>query len=137
MDANEIVAAITDRIKDTANVSVVFGDTIETAAGISIIPVASVKLSGGGGRGHGKWRTDDTEADSSKGLGLGLMVAAHPLGYIEIKGEGARFVPTPDVTKIAVGGLVASGLLLMTINRAMRFKAWQKRKMWRHQHAGF
>lgn len=46
MDANEIIAAITERVKDTANVQVVFGETVETAAGVSIIPVASVKVSG-------------------------------------------------------------------------------------------
>lgn len=139
MEANDIVAAITERVRDTANVNVVFGETVETASGISIIPVASVKVSGGGGgsRGHSRRRLEDAEAEIGNGMGLGLMVAAQPLGYIEIKDDGARFVPTPDVTKIAVVGLMASSLLLVTVNRVMRFRAWQKRKMWRHAHAGY
>lgn len=134
MDANEIVAAITERVKDAANVSVVFGDIMETTGGVSVIPVASVKVSGGGGGGTGPGKrrggVDETTAESQSGLGLGLSVTAKPLGYIEVKGDNARFVPIADVTKIAVGGLLATSLFLVTVNRLMRFKAWKKhRKM--------
>jgi uncharacterized spore protein YtfJ len=138
MDAYEIVTAITERVKDTANVSVVFGDMIETAAGVSIIPVASVKISGGGGgHGRGRKRPEETEAQTENGMGLGVMVTAQPLGYIEVKNDTARFVPTPDITKIAVAGFLLTGLVLMTLNRLMRFRTMKTHKSLQHSHASF
>jgi uncharacterized spore protein YtfJ len=131
MDANEIVAAITDRVRDAANVNVVFGDIIEGPGGVSIIPVASVKVSGGGGGGGGNKRKRDAAeegaANEGTGLGLGVSVTAKPIGYIEVKGEGARFIPTPDVTKMVVSGTIAFGMLLLTAMKLMRFKAFKQK----------
>jgi uncharacterized spore protein YtfJ len=142
MDANEIVTAITERVRDAANVNVVFGDPVETAGGVTIIPVASIKVSGGGtGRSRRSGEGGEAAAGTDRGMGLGGMglgvkVMAKPLGYIEIKGDNARFVPIPDVTRIAVGGMFVTGLTLLTANRFLRFKKWSRRQMlWRGMQA--
>ena len=120
MSPEEIISTITDRVKDTANVKVVFGEPV-TAAGVTIIPVATVKVAGGGGgggggKGRGKLPAENAEALET-GMGLGLQVSAKPLGYIEVKDGAARLVPIVDVTKVAVVGLVAAGLTLITFGK--------------------
>lgn len=127
MDANEIIQLISDRVKDTANVQVIFGEPI-VSGGVTIVPVASIRVAGGGGK--TKAKVSEQGADSR---GMGLKVVTRPLGYIEIKEGHAVFVPIPDVTKIAVGGMVVAGLALMTAVRVMQLMAWKKQKMeWRH-----
>ena len=117
MSPEEIISTITDRVKDTANVKVVFGEPV-TAAGVTIIPVATVKVAGGGGGGKGRGKLPAENAEALEtGMGLGLQVSAKPLGYIEVKNGAARLVPIVDVTKVAVVGLVAAGLTLITFGK--------------------
>ncbi|HTH72534.1 MAG TPA: spore germination protein GerW family protein [Candidatus Pristimantibacillus sp.] len=117
MSPEEIISTITDRVKDTANVKVVFGEPV-TAAGVTIIPVATVKVAGGGGGGKGRGKLPAENAEALEtGMGLGLQVSAKPLGYIEVKDGAARLVPIVDVTKVAVVGLVAAGLTLITFGK--------------------
>ncbi len=127
MNVTEIINSVTERAKETANVRVVFGDPIETD-GLTIIPVASVKISGGGGGGNrnGKdsARQDELEAvtDSDRGMGLGLQVVATPIGYIEIRDGQAQFTDIVDKNKLAFGGLVVGGLLLLTAAKLLTWK---------------
>lgn len=117
MSPEDIISTITDRVKDTANVKVVFGEPI-SAAGVTIIPVATVKVAGGGGGGKGRGKQPAESAEATEtGMGLGLQVSAKPLGYIEVKNGSARLVPIVDVTKVAVVGLVAAGLTLITFGK--------------------
>jgi uncharacterized spore protein YtfJ len=127
MDTNEIISSITDKVKDTANVNVVFGDPIETPGGVTIIPVASVKLGGGGGGGRNRRGGDDENQPSGNGVGLGVSVTARPLGYIEVKEGEARFVKVVDTTKIAASAMVTAPLLLLMAMRLMRFRNWKRR----------
>ncbi len=127
MNVTDIINSVTERAKETANVRVVFGDPIETDT-LTIIPVASVKISGGGGGGnrHGKDsdRQDELEAitDSDKGMGLGLQVVTTPIGYIEVRDGQAQFVDIVDKNKLAFGGLVVGGLLLLTAAKLLTWK---------------
>ena len=128
METNEIISSITDKVKDTANVNVVFGDPIETG-GVTIIPVASVRVAGGGGGGRGtQGRRGENEeaAPSGRGMGIGVRVMATPLGYIEVKDGEARFVQVVDATRIAVSAMLAGSFILIAANRMMRFRAWKR-----------
>ena len=124
MTPDEIINTVSERVKDTANVKVVFGEPVESA-GVTVIPVATVKVAGGGGGGRGKGvilPVEGEEAAQESGMGMGLQITARPLGYIEIKEGSARLMPIPDVTKIAIGGMIAGTFALMTIG-----KIWLKR----------
>jgi uncharacterized spore protein YtfJ len=100
---------------------------------MTIIPVASVKVGGGGGKGKSKADLSEAGTDN-RGMGLGLNVITRPLGYIEVKDGSARFVVIPDVTKIAVGGMVVAGMVLLTASRVVQLLAWKKKQKmeWRH-----
>jgi uncharacterized spore protein YtfJ len=83
-DIHDVLKEVSENIEKSANVKTVFGDPIHVE-GRTIIPVATVSVSG---------------------AGTGLHVESKPVGYIEITAEGAKFVPTPDSTKIALRGIV-------------------------------
>jgi uncharacterized spore protein YtfJ len=144
MDANEIITSITERVRDSANVNVVFGEPFVAEGGVTIIPVASVRLSGGGGGGRGMNKrqqiSEGTPAEKDVGVGIGLRVATTPLGYIEVKDGSARFVNITDKTRIAVSGMVLGSAALLFANQTMRLLFWKKRmkrmKMmkWRRHH---
>ncbi len=123
MSPEEIINQITERVKETANVDVVFGAAV-VSGGVTVIPVASVKVAGGGGGGRGRDVSPvEGEDVSESGMGVGLHVTARPLGYIEIKDGSARLVPIPDVTKIAIGGMIAGTLALMTVAKLLTKRA--------------
>ncbi len=128
MDAKDIIASVTDKLKQTANVDVVFGSPVE-ASGLTIIPVACVRITGGGGGGSGPARSQDSDdepvtksSDMGNGMGLGLHVTTTPIGYIEVIDGEARFVDIVDKNKLAVGGVVIGGLLLLTAAKLLSWK---------------
>lgn len=126
MNVTEIINSVTERAKETANVRVVFGDPIETD-GLTIIPVACVKISGGGGGGNrnaSDSQQDElqTVTDSDRGMGLGLQVVATPIGYIEVRDGQAQFTDIVDKNKLAFGGLIVGGLLLLTAAKLLTWK---------------
>jgi uncharacterized spore protein YtfJ len=128
MSPEEIINTITDRVKDTANVKVVFGDPVESS-GVTVIPVAMVKVAGGGGGGKGRTLTVapvEGEEHPEGGMGMGLQITTKPLGYIEVVDGKAKLVPIVDVTKIAIGSMIAGTLALMTIGKLL--SRWSKMK---------
>lgn len=125
MSPEELINTITERVKDTANVKVVFGDPVETA-GVTVIPVAMVKVAGGGGGGKGRGASAlpiEGEEMPEGGMGLGMQITAKPLGYIEVVNGTAKLVPIVDVTKIAVASMITGAVALMTIGRVMTRRA--------------
>lgn len=123
MDAKAIIDSVTERLEKTNSVRAVFGEPIETDNGV-YVPVAAVRLTGGGGGGYGhRPAIDDDEALSKEsGMGLGLCATATPVGFIEITDEGARMVDIVDKNKLALGGLfVGAALLLM----GAKFAIWK------------
>jgi uncharacterized spore protein YtfJ len=114
LDIHEILKEVSENIEKSANVKTVFGDPVRVGHR-TIIPVATVSVSGGGGGGFGKEKEEAKGKGSGKGPfgvggGGGLHVESKPVGYIEITDEGAKFVSTPDSTKIALRGIL-SGLV--------------------------
>jgi uncharacterized spore protein YtfJ len=124
MDIHEILKEVSDNIEKTANVKTVFGDPIQVE-GRTIIPVATVSVSGGGGGGFEK----EAKAKARGiGGGAGLHVESKPVGYIEITAEGAKFVPTPDSTKIAMRGIINGIMAVGMFGLAAIIRAFRKEK---------
>ena len=98
-DIHEVLKEVSENIEKAANVKTVFGDPVRVGHR-TIIPVATVAVSG-------------------ESRGQGLHVESKPVGYIEITDEGAKFVSTPDSTKIALrgilSGLVALGMFILSV----------------------
>ena len=127
MTPEEIISTISERVKDTANVKVVFGDPVE-AAGVTVIPVASVKVAGGGGGGKGRSAItlEEGEPQTEGGMGLGLQITSKPLGYIEVVNGSAKLVPIVDVTKITIGSMIAGTLSLIVIAKLIARRSKMK-----------
>jgi uncharacterized spore protein YtfJ len=83
----------------------VFATPVERE-GVTIIPVASVRLALGGGGGG--------ESEEQGGEGGGAMGRVTPLGYIELKGGRSRFVPVVQPGRML-------GFVAMTLIGAIAF----------------
>jgi uncharacterized spore protein YtfJ len=83
---NDLLERIGQSIGDRARVSTVFGEPVERA-NLTVIPVAKVRFGFGGGGGGGSGSGDE-EGSGGGGGGGGLV---SPVGYIEVRDEGAEF----------------------------------------------
>lgn len=98
MDVNELLK----RAGEHLTIGRAFGPPYERD-GVLVIPVALVAGGGGGG-------TTGEKADEAAGGGFGGVV--HPLGVYVVQEGRVRFVPTVDVTLLALGWLLLVRLVV-------------------------
>lgn len=98
MDVQEAIHSMVSQ----SSARTVYGEPI-TAEGNTIVPIAKVRYGFGGGSGK------KTGEEPGEGGGGGGGAAARPIGYIEVSGEGTRFVPIIDLQSMVVA--MAAGLL--------------------------
>ena len=110
---DDFIERLIERIGGHASVRAVFADPVERD-GLTIIPVARVRWGVGGGTGQGP----GTAADSGSGSGGGGGLTADPVGYIEIRPDGAAFVPIAD-PRPSPGFLLAAGVAGAMVLRAI------------------
>ena len=109
MNAEEIIQQISDKAEKAANIKIIFGDPIKQGE-VTVIPVGSIFLKGGGG--GGKIGTQEGDEKGKRGMGLGMCISTKPIGYIEVKNNEAKFVNIIDKTKVIIGMMVTLGLLV-------------------------
>ena len=102
----ELVATISERLKASADVKVVYGEP-QVIEGRTIIPVAVASYGFGAGVGE-------------QGSGGGGGVRVKPIGCIEITAERTRFIPVIDVNRLATLGLIALALVLFWFRSPFR-----------------
>ena len=109
MIATEILEKMRESLGAAATVKTVFGEPIH-AEGRTVVPVAKVAygFGAGGGQGHGKH--EKAGEGQTEGGGGGGGVRAFPAGALEISQTGTRFIPYPDIGRMA--GIFAAGALL-------------------------
>ncbi len=101
--------------RDAVTVRRVFGEPYEKN-GVAFIPAASVR--GGGGAGEGE--ATDT---SPGGAGGGFGMTARPVGAYRIEGDEVVWVPSVDVTRIAVIGEFVALVALLVIRSVLTTRA--------------
>lgn len=138
-----MIKDLRENIEKTANVKAVFGDE-KKLNGISIIPIASIRMKGGGCGGTGTTgnseekssstsESDEEKNDSKipstkgKGGGGGLDVEANPVGYIEVKEGNTRFVEILDKSKMILKGIKILGVVII-LSAIKRFLSRKKKK---------
>jgi uncharacterized spore protein YtfJ len=104
---NDLLERIGHSVGDRAQVSTIFGEPVERA-GVTVIPVAKVRFGFGGGGGSG---SGDEEGSGGGGGGGGMV---SPVGYIEVRDDGAEFnritSPTDLLPVVAAASLAALAL---------------------------
>lgn len=98
----EVLQAMLETFR-RSGASIVFGEP-RPVDGATLIPVASNVVGFGFGQGRGP-------AQTGGGGGGGGFARTRPLGFIVVQGNQIRFCPTFDVSRIALTGLIVSGLL--------------------------
>jgi uncharacterized spore protein YtfJ len=106
----ELVATISERLKASADVKVVYGEP-QVIEGKTIIPVAVASYGFGAGSGGGP---------QGQGGGGGGGMRVKPVGVVEITAERTRFIPIVDVNRLATLGLIALALLLFRFRGPFR-----------------
>ncbi|MDQ3937737.1 MAG: sporulation protein [Chloroflexota bacterium] len=107
---------LVERVGGKASVRAVFGDAIERDE-VTVVPVARVRWGFGGGAGTGP------ESGGGAGSGGGGGVAADPVGYLQIRPDGATFeriapaYPTPGLLLVSA---IAAAIVLRALARLVR-----------------
>jgi uncharacterized spore protein YtfJ len=107
---SDLVQRIGERVGALATAKAVFGEPVERG-GITVIPVAKATWGFGGGSGA------DATQQGSGGGGGGWVV---PIGYIEVRDDGARFKPIRDPRRAVVLAGVAAAAATLALRRARR-----------------
>lgn len=104
------IERLSEKVSRAASAKTVYGAPVERD-GITVIPVAKVRYGFGGGSGR--------KHAGEEGSGGGGGAYARPVGYIEIKNDGAQYHrirdPSAMVPIIAVGGLVGIAALRILV----------------------
>jgi uncharacterized spore protein YtfJ len=108
----ELVANISERLKASADVKVVYGEP-QVIEGKTIIPVAVASYGFGAGSGTGP-------QGEGGGAGGGGGMRIKPVGVVEITAERTRFIPIVDVNRLATLGLIALVVVLFWARRTFR-----------------
>lgn len=109
-----MLASLADRVGATAGVKAVFGEPVEKD-GRTVITVAQSMWGSGAGSGMSE--------ESGVGSGGGGGAATRPLGYIELSGHGAQYVPLQrpwQDAKLIIAWAVAIWLVSRALNRILR-----------------
>ena len=107
----ELLERIGETVGQRAQVSTIFGEPVQRAA-VTVIPVAKARFGFGGGGGSGA-----RESDQGSGGGGGGGVAVSPVGYIELRDNGAEFKRISSAKDLAM--LVAAASLVVLSFRRM------------------
>ena len=110
----ELVANISERLKASADVRVVYGEP-QVIEGKTIIPVAVASYGFGAGAGSG---TGPQGEGGGAGGGGGMRIK--PVGVVEVTAERTRFIPIVDVNRLATLGLIALVVVLFWVRRTFR-----------------
>jgi uncharacterized spore protein YtfJ len=101
----ELLERIGEAVGQKAQVSTIFGEPVQREH-VTVIPVAKARFGFGGGGGSGS-----RERDEGSGGGGGGGVAVSPVGYIEVRDDGAEFkriLSRTDVVALAAAASVAA-----------------------------
>ena len=109
-----LLASMAEKVGATARVSAVFGEPVEKD-GHTVIPVAQTMWGSGAGSG--------TSDEDGSGSGAGGGALTRPVGYIEVTGQGASFVPLQKPwqdAKLVLAWAAAIWLVGRALSRLLR-----------------
>ncbi len=107
--AADLLERVADKIGMHVGARAVFGEPVERD-GVTVIPVAQTIIGTGAGSG--------SSSNEEVGAGGGGGALSRPLGYIEISGGGARYVPLQP-SWLNPGALVATVIVVLIVSRAL------------------
>ena len=114
--AESMLENITDRIKSTANVETLYGESRQIG-NKTIIPVAKVSYGFGAGGGEGQRPGESDETATGSGGGGGGGASARPVGFIVVDDSGVEFVHIHKWRGTVIAGLIGAliGLIVAKI----------------------
>jgi uncharacterized spore protein YtfJ len=111
--ADQLLERLAELVGAKAGVKVVFGEPVRHDQ-MTVIPVARVRWGFGGGGG----RSEAATGGPASGSGGGGGVAADPVGFLEVRPEGAAFRPISQPYP-SPAFMIAAGLTTAIVIRAL------------------
>ena len=112
-NVSDTLESVKSGIAERLTAHTAYGEPV-TANGVTVIPVARVALGfgAGGGVGEAKPSGDGEEAPPPSGGGGGAGGVVQPIGFIEVSGTGARWVPlAPPTGELVLRALTIAAVL--------------------------
>ncbi len=137
MEVKQLIKEIKENLEESANTKSIFGDVMKVDD-VSIIPVGSFTMKGGGGGGFGSMgpktdaeseeevKSDEPSAKTGKGGGLGLTIDVKPVGYIKVKDGVAEYVEIIDKTRVILNTLKVFIFMIVVSGIKSLFKRKKK-----------
>jgi uncharacterized spore protein YtfJ len=112
--ADRFIGTMAEKLGAVARAATVFGEPVERD-GITVIPVAKARWGFGGGAGQRKGKGADGKQEDGAGGGGGVRVT--PVGFIEIKNNGANFRP---IRTVSLSWIIAGSVLSLFLLERMK-----------------
>jgi uncharacterized spore protein YtfJ len=106
---DDLLDALARQLGGRFTAKTVFGEPVERGA-VTVIPVAALRFGFGGGSG-----SDPEKRQQGEGGGAGGI--SRPVGHIEIRGDGSRFVPVVDPVRVVAVVAAATCAALLIARR--------------------
>jgi uncharacterized spore protein YtfJ len=100
-------------VKDAMTVRRAFGESYQVA-GVTMVPVATVRGGGGGGGGEGSAPGGE---GTGTGAGLGFGVMVRPFGVYIVKDGEVSWQPAIDVLRVVIGGQLLALTAILALRR--------------------
>lgn len=118
----EFARSIVDRVAGSAGAQLLFGEA-QRVGDRTVIPVGQARYGFGLGFGAGSGTPPEDQgggSGSGGGGGGGGGVMARPIGFIEVTGDEARFVPIIDYTRVILTALICIAVVMLAALGASR-----------------
>ncbi len=91
---SELVSTSMQNIKTMVDANTIIGEPVQTAEGVTIIPVSKVAFGFGAGGSEYGHKNKDKDSDPLFGGGTGGGVTINPVGFLVCSSTNVRFIPT-------------------------------------------
>ncbi len=93
---SEMLDTTITKIRDMADVNTIVGEPINTASGVTIIPVSKVSIGFGSGGSDFATKNQRTDSENAFGGGGGAGVSIVPVGFLVVNGTNVRLIPVDE-----------------------------------------
>ncbi|MBP1737356.1 MAG: Sporulation protein YtfJ [Oscillospiraceae bacterium] len=89
----DLMSTTLQKIKEMVDVNTIVGQPIQTAEGITLIPISTLSFGFASGGSDFTGKNQKPDADNSFGGGGGAGVRISPVGFIVVKGDSVKILP--------------------------------------------
>jgi sporulation protein YtfJ len=102
----DLMSTTLQKIKEMVDVNTIVGQPIQTAEGITLIPISKLSFGFASGGSDFTGKNQKPDADNSFGGGGGAGVHIEPVGFLVVKGDSVKMLPIAPAPENTVDRIV-------------------------------